>query len=161
MWTAYAASALLSPEAAPSTASRACPFADNWRPPVANPPICPDLLPPTDINQGARPTIILEPTETLYHGGQLVNGEVQPGRPFFVTSDPDYAAAWAQYHGGSVNTFEVPTHVLMELEDAGIARTINDSMTDIIKVNMVNAVSSGKGWRFTGQAASTLNKYRR
>ena len=50
-------------------------------------------------------------TTTLYHGGRLIDGRVQPGA-FSLTPDISYARRYADERGGVVFQFEVPNSLL-------------------------------------------------
>ena len=89
-----------------------------------------------------------EPTTTLYHGGNLINGKVQ-SKSFSTTADPVHAARY----GDTVTKFEVPTRRIYEMESNDAVRRFTDQLDG----------TSGYGteYRFRSDVAKELNKYRR
>lgn len=88
---------------------------------------------------------------TLYHGGDLVDGLVQPGT-FSTTTDLAHAEQYAEMRNGFVCTFEVPLDKLYEMQESGTVQMARDKLegTD----------SFATEWRFFGDASTQLNPYR-
>ena len=83
---------------------------------------------------------------TLFHGGELRGGAVQPG-PFSTTPSAEHAA---QY--GAVTEFVVPSDVL--------ASGIENGQVSVFTDSLQGTGSYATEYRFQGDFSTTLNQYR-
>ena len=90
-------------------------------------------------------------TIKLYHGGKLKGDAVQASK-FSTTTSKGHAKAYAEKAGGTVHEFDVPAEVLDDMVERGLVSEFKD----------MEALSGSVAteYRFSGQAAEELNRYR-
>jgi RHS repeat-associated protein len=100
-----------------------------------------------------------ESTTSLYHGGVLEGGKIQSGRALSLTTDPLYAARFAEASGGEVYAFEIPTARLNEIKRMKGVQTIQDSIRGTsVSAEELRVSSGALGHE---KLAEELMKYRR